>query len=67
MSYMFRVASAFDKTIGNWNTAKVTDVCYQCDQTIGNWSTAKVTDMSYMFRVASARFWLANRLSSVRC
>jgi len=57
---MFSSASAFNRDIGSWNTAKVKTMpnmfsyAYKFNQDIGSWNTAQVTSMNYLFSGASA-------------
>ena len=52
---MFNEAFAFNKNIGNWNTANVTNMDFMFrrassfNQNIGDWNTGKVTSMAIMF------------------
>ena len=56
---MFAYATAFNQNIGNWNTAKVTDMndmfayATAFNRDIRRWNTRAVTDMRYMFLGAS--------------
>jgi len=57
---MFFGASAFNQPIGNWNTARVTNMAIMFfgasafNQPIGDWNTARVTSMTGMLLGASA-------------
>eukprot|EP00971_Amphidinium_carterae_P175558 3480067-Amphidinium_carterae.1 len=57
---MFMNAVEFNQKIGNWNTAKVTDMSQmfagasKFNQAIGTWNTSIVTDMCLMFAGALA-------------
>ena len=58
MGCMFYNAIAFNKSIGNWNTANVTSLDHTFynatafNQDIGSWNTSKVTSMYYTFYAA---------------
>lgn len=67
---MFKKAINFNRPIGNWNTANVTDMSEMFgsaaifdfpmifNQNIGNWNTSSVVNMSGMFR--NAKFFNQN-------
>jgi surface protein len=58
-SGMFQSASAFNSSIGHWNTSTVKNMsgmfgsAISFNQNIGGWNTAAVTDMSNMFNGAT--------------
>ncbi|RYE13244.1 MAG: BspA family leucine-rich repeat surface protein, partial [Sphingobacteriales bacterium] len=60
MDNMFIGATAFNQSIGNWNTANVTSMISMFNgatafnQNIGNWNIALVTNMTSMFNGATA-------------
>ena len=60
MEQMFNSASAFNHNIGNWNTAKVTNMqlmfwnASAFNGDISSWDTSAVTDILYMFFGATA-------------
>ena len=63
MAGMFYFAEAFNQPIGNWNTAKVTDMSSMFlkatafNQGIGLWNTGSVTNMGLVLRSVKRAAW----------
>lgn len=70
MAGMFYFAEAFNQPIGNWNTAKVTDMSSMFlkatafNQGIGLWNTGSVTNMGLVLRSVKRAAWYVGRFRS---